>query len=184
MVEIERKWLVARDGVLPEECRALLAQHGEEGHSRIEQGYFYNSARGNAIRLRKTTSGDQVGCFITVKSAGHSSNMVRQEYENEVCGEVFDALWPLTEGRRIQKTRYHIPLGANTVELDVYKGVWSGLVIAEIEFDSEVEAVMFKAPRWLGTEVTGDTQYSNHNLAIAKSEPTSGSANKTSKQRK
>lgn len=162
--EIERKWLVARDGVLPEECLALIARHDGDVRA-IHQGYFYGLEVGNSVRIRKITSGNVVKCFVTAKSGQSGSDMVRREYENEIFEECFDALWPLTEGRRILKTRYRIPYRAHTIELDVFGDRLSGLIVAEIEFKSETEACVFEAPSWLGLEVTADPRYRNHALA-------------------
>jgi adenylate cyclase len=45
-------------------------------------------------------------------------------------------LWRLTVGRRLEKTRYRIPLGRLTIELDVFHGKLRGLIVAEVEFAS------------------------------------------------
>jgi adenylate cyclase len=60
------------------------------------------------------------------------------EEEMEIDAERFTRLWPLTEGRRLEKTRYLIPgSGDLTIELDVYSGGLRGLMVAEVEFGSE-----------------------------------------------
>ena len=72
---------------------------------------------------------------------------MRVEEEIEIEPDRFERLWPLTEGRRIEKTRYEIDAGGDLViELDVYKGDLDGLVTAEVEFDSE-EAADASSPR-------------------------------------
>ena len=45
------------------------------------------------------------------------------------------------------------------------RGKLEGLVTAEVEFPDEDAANQFRAPDWLGREVTGDDQYSNQSLA-------------------
>ena len=97
--------------------------------------------------------------------------MVRREYESEIFEQCFDALWPLTEGRRIFKTRHRIPYGAHTIELDVFGGHLAGLIVAEIEFSAVEVAESFMPPSWLGQEVTNDLRYRNHALAEAQSMP-------------
>jgi adenylate cyclase len=100
---------------------------------------------------------------LTVKGAGGRS---RVEEELDIDGERFERLWPLTEGRRIEKTRYEIPAGDGlTIELDVYSGDLAGLIVAEVEFDSEDAADRFSGPDWLGREVTDDKRYKNQRLA-------------------
>ena len=83
----------------------------------------------------------------------------------ELTPAQFDALWPATEGKRLEKTRYDIPLGNRVVEIDVYGGRHNGLVVAEVEFDDEESAKNFQPPDWLGDDVTGDPRYSNQLLA-------------------
>ena len=101
--------------------------------------------------------------WLTVKSG---AGRVRVEEEIEIEPERFDRLWPLTEGRRIEKTRYEIPAGDGLViELDVYKGDLDGLMTAEVEFGSEAAADAYAAPDWLGPDITEDPRYKNQRLA-------------------
>ena len=100
---------------------------------------------------------------LTVKSGG---GRTRVEEEIAIEPERFERLWPLTEGRRIEKKRYEIEAdGGLTIELDVYAGELEGLVVAEIEFGSESDADAFAPPPWLGREVTDDQRYKNQRLA-------------------
>ena len=101
--------------------------------------------------------------FLTVKSAG---GRVRVEEEIEIEPDRFERLWPLTEGLRIEKTRYEIDAGDGLViELDIYAGDLEGLVVAEVEFASEEAADGFAPPDWLGPDVTEDLRYKNQRLA-------------------
>ncbi len=147
-VEIERKFLVEQ---LPD---------GLDGHPsrEIEQGYL---AITDAVEVRLRRYGDQ--SFLTVKSSGNES---RVEEEIEIDEGRFAALWPLTDGRRIQKRRYRIPFGHGlTIELDVYHDRLEGLLTAEVEFNSLADATAFVPPGWLGPEVTDDRRYKNKRLA-------------------
>ena len=53
-----------------------------------------------------------------------------------------------------------------TIEVDVYEGSLEGLVVAEVEFESEDEAGEFEPPAWVGEELTGDPRYANEALAV------------------
>jgi CYTH domain-containing protein len=64
----------------------------------------------------------------------------------------------------IDKTRYLVPYGGHTYEVDVFHGANEGLVLAEIELSDELEA--FEKPFWLGEEVTGDVRYYNSMLSL------------------
>ena len=91
--------------------------------------------------------------------------LARTEVEVDVDIDRFDALWPLTEGRRVHKTRHRLPLGPDVVELDVFADALDGLLIAEVEFDSESDAEAFVPPSWFGVEVTHDPSWNNASLS-------------------
>ncbi len=146
--EIERKFLV----------RKLPADLTKYPSAEISQGYLVSMDDGLQMRLRKT--GERFS--LTYK---RGSGNVREEREVELTAEQFDALWPATEGKRLVKTRYEIPFGQLTVEIDLYHERHEGLVVAEVEFDEEEAAKKFEPPDWLGDDVTGDPRYSNQLLA-------------------
>jgi adenylate cyclase len=149
-IEIERKFLVA-------ERPPQLDLHPGQ---RIEQGYLAIAPDGVEVRVRRRDG----RATLTVKSGpGH----VRTEEELDLDERRFGSLWPLTEGRRVTKTRHEIPLAGDTIaELDVYDGAHDGLMTAEVEFDSEAASERFEPPSWLGREVTGDKRYANQSLAL------------------
>jgi CYTH domain-containing protein len=147
-MEVERKFLV------PEPPGLEGAQADE-----IEQGYLAVGADGE-VRLRRR--GDHL--LLTAK---RGSGISRDEAEVELDRDAFDELWPLTEGRRLHKRRHVIPHGELKIEVDVYEEGLDGLVVAEVEFDSEEEARRFEPPDWIGAEVTGDERYLNETLATS-----------------
>jgi adenylate cyclase len=124
----------------------------------IEQGYLAVGADGE-VRLRR--KGEK-----TLLTAKRGAGLSRGEAEVEVSAEQFEALWPLTEGRRLRKRRHVLPHDGLEIEVDVYEGELEGLIVAEIEFDSEEQARGFEPPDWLGDEVTGDERFLNENLAV------------------
>jgi CYTH domain-containing protein len=145
-MEIERKFLV--DGPLE-----------LDGPGRVmEQGYLALDPDGTEVRLRREAGLNT----LAVKRGG---GMVRHEIEIDVDDDRAEALWALTEGRRLSKSRYIRPLEGRRVEIDVYGGPLSGLVVAEVEFESEAEAEAFDPPEWLGREITGDARFRNNVLA-------------------
>jgi adenylate cyclase len=145
-MEVERKFLVPD----PPDLEGAEAEE-------IEQGYLATGADGE-VRLRR--KGD-----ARLLTAKRGAGLSRQEEEVEIDRESFDRLWQLTEGRRLHKRRHVLPDGDRRVEVDVYEGDLDGLVVAEIEFDSEEEAREFEPLDWLGEEVTGDERYLNETLA-------------------
>jgi adenylate cyclase len=152
-LEIERKFLPSR---LPDDLGDGLP---------IEQGYLAIGDDGVEVRVRR--HGDER--TLTIKSGPAH---VRVEEEFEIDERRFDALWPLTTGRRITKTRHRFVLGdAARGDLDEFHGAHEGLVVAEIEFPSVEASERFEAPGWLGREVTGDERYANQSLALNQTPP-------------
>ena len=145
--EIERKFLLSE---LPAEAGGLPAVD-------IEQGYLALEEQAKEVRLRRTGE----ACTLTVKTHGE---LARQEYEIRLSEEQFRALWPATEGRRLQKKRYFMEYDELTIEIDAYRQPLRGLLVAEIEFPSEEAARSFRPPGWLGREVTDLNFLKNRNL--------------------
>jgi len=148
-VERERKFLVNETPVLDDE--------GE----RLRQGYLTAETVDPvvAVRIRETPTGRR----LTVKGG---LGATRTEVEVPIDAEQFEALWPLTSGRRIDKVRYRIPLGSAVAELDRFGGDLDGLWLVEVEFDDQASMAAFEPPDWFGGEVTDDPAYTNLALSI------------------
>ena len=149
-LEIERKFVLA-------ERPAGLDAHPSR---RLEQGYLAIDPAGSEVRLRRK----ETETLMTVKAG---LGLVRAEEEFAIDPERFERLWPLTEGRRVVKTRYLVPLdGGLVAEVDDFDENLAGLVTAEVEFPDEATALAYVAPAWLGRDVTGDPRYVNRTLAV------------------
>ena len=99
--------------------------------------------------------------FPSIKSTG---NLERTEVELAISGTDFNALWPLTDGRRLVKTRVDYPLSRDLLaEVDTFDD--RALILVEVEFASGEQARAFVPPRWFGRDVTDDPAYKNRNLA-------------------
>jgi CYTH domain-containing protein len=148
VTEIERKFVI----VAPPDLASVPS-------SEIRQGYLAVDPDGTEVRVR---SRDEAFVLTVKQGAGRT----RAEVELDLEGETFDRLWPLTEGRRVQKRRYVITAGEGiTIEVDVYSEALTGLVVAEVEFPDEDRAEAFDPPSWFGPEVTGDRRFKNQTLA-------------------
>jgi 8-oxo-dGTP diphosphatase len=144
--EVERKFRVAR---LPDGLDAAPRR-------RIAQGYL---ATGDVeVRLRRADD----RTFLTIKAG---AGLVRAEEEMPIDPDRFARLWPLTAGRRVEKVRHLIDHDGRTIEVDVFGGSNEGLVLAEVEFPRAEDAARWRAPDWLGEDVTADPAYRNRNLA-------------------
>lgn len=147
-IEIERKFLL---GGLP----SALAFARRRA---ILQGYLAIDGD-TEVRIRRTPAGST----LTIKRGGGE---VRVEEELVLGERQADALWELTEGRRLQKARRIMRVDGLDVEVDEYAGALDGLVVAEVEFIDEASSRAFHPPAWFGRELTGDPAYANRNLAM------------------
>ena len=145
MIEIERKFLVKS---LPAEMPDGLP---------ILQGYV---AYDEHMEVRIRQYGDKH--TLTVKEG---RGLMRRETEVDISAAQFRALWPATEGRRLEKVRSKIACGSFQVEVDRYQGELAPLVVAEVEFSSVAESEGFEKPEFLGDEVTEVEGYKNLFLA-------------------
>ena len=92
--------------------------------------------------------------------------MAREEYNLPLNEAAYNTLIKKADGNIITKTRYEIPEKNNlTIELDIFEGKFSGLLLAEVEFSSEAEALAYTPPAWFGKDVTKDASYHNSNMA-------------------
>jgi len=143
--EIERKFLMKDDS-----WRSLAKG------TKYRQGYL-NSTKERVVRVRTI---DDKG-FLTIK--GITTGASRVEYEYEIPdAEATAMLDELCEKPLIEKNRYKIAFGGLTWEVDEFFGENLGLIVAEVELESEDQ--QFERPGWIGEEVTGDPKYFNSNL--------------------
>ena len=143
-LEIERKFLV-----LGTPWKALARG------ALMRQGYLLASPD-KVLRVR--IEGDTA--MLTIK--GRQQGLVRGEWEYPIPLADAVELLSLCEQPLIEKYRYRISFDSMLWELDVFIGANAGLVVAEIELDSETQ--QFSRPDWVGAEVTDDPRYLNSNL--------------------
>jgi CYTH domain-containing protein len=141
-IEIERKFLVNGD-FLPFAVN----------NTKIVQGYL-STISGRTVRVR--LKGD--AAFITIKGATNKNGFSRSEYEYQIPVEDAEEIIKLCDSV-IEKERFYIPFAEHIFEVDVFHGRHEGLIIAELELQSETES--FERPDWLGKEVTGKREYYN-----------------------
>ena len=91
--------------------------------------------------------------------------MVREEYNLPLTAEAYAHLREKADGKLITKRRYLIPFGKYTIELDLFSSPRPDLMLAEVEFSSEEEALAFEAPDWFGKDVTSSSEYHNSTLS-------------------
>lgn len=143
-MEIERKFLI---GNIPD--------LSEYKYHEIEQAYLNTNP---VVRIRK----EDDTYYLTYKGKGF---MAREEYNLPLNKESYEHLLKKADGNIISKRRYLIPYDKYTIELDIFTGVFQGLVIAEVEFDSVDEANSFIGPDWFVEDVTSDKKYHNSYLS-------------------
>lgn len=158
-MEIERKFTIKK---LPEN---LMSYPKKE----IEQGYLCKNPIVRVRRTRKDEKDKYILCYkskLGLQQKEDATANVCEEVELKLTKEAFETLLSKAEGRTIWKTRYLIPYGAYTIELDIFEGEYRGLRFAEVEFPSEEEANAFVPPEWFDRDVTFDKRFRNNNLAM------------------
>ena len=128
----------------------------EFDYHKIEQAYLSVNP---VVRIRKSDD----DYYLTYKGSGM---MAREEYNLPLNKTSYYHLLEKADGNIITKTRYLIPIhNGLTAELDVFHGVFTGLAIVEVEFESIEEANSFTPPEWFGEDVTKDPRYHNSYLS-------------------
>ncbi|MCB1866996.1 MAG: CYTH domain-containing protein [Gammaproteobacteria bacterium] len=145
-LEIEHKFLVKND----------LWRSNVISETRLQQGYLANQ-KNASVRIR-TGNGK---AHLNIKST--TLGIRRLEFEYEIpLADAREMLREIAIQPFIDKTRYIVRNGAHDWELDVFEGENHGLIVAELELESEDEP--FELPEWAGEEVSGDVKYYNVNL--------------------
>jgi adenylate cyclase len=148
-LEIERKFLLKDDG-----WRAAVTSS-----RRLSQGYLTTLTDGAKASVRVRIGGDQA--YLNIKSM--TLGMTRDEFEYSIpCEDAEHMLANLCSGAVIEKIRHHAQVGGLLWEIDEFLGANDGLVVAEVELDSEDQ--IFEKPDWAGEEVTHDRRYYNVSL--------------------
>lgn len=145
-MEIERKFLVDK------EKWALVEKPAPK---QIVQAYLVNTPD-KTVRVR--IKGDKG--FITIKGA--TIGITRSEFEYEIPLDDAKQLIAQFAEKVIDKQRYEINVGNHLWEIDEFHGKLEGLILAEIELESEYEK--FVLPEWVTTEVSTDPEYFNSKL--------------------
>ena len=143
--EIERKYLVKQ---VPENLASYPFHE-------IEQGYLCTEP---VVRIRRQDE----EYYLTYKSKGL---MIREEYNLPLTKDAYFHLREKIDGRLISKRRYLIPLDPYTIELEVFHSPKDDLILAEVEFPSEEDALTFTPPDWFGEDVTNSSLYHNSRLS-------------------
>jgi adenylate cyclase len=147
-IEIERKFLVDKD-----KWKQLSKPVGLP----VRQGYLLTEP-GKTIRVRIAGAKG----YLTIK--GGTAGIKRNEFEYEIPEKDAKELFESFSNAVVAKIRYKIIHHEWLWEVDEFLDDNEGLIIAEIELETEAEE--FDLPEWISEEVTGDTRYYNTNLAV------------------
>ena len=141
--EIERKFLVSGSQWQDAVCRKIDYQQG-----------YLTRGKGVSVRIR---IGDGKA-RLNIKSA--TLGIVRKEFEYPIPLEDAETMLDeLCGDKTIEKVRHYVEYQGHTWEIDVFKGANDGLIVAELELNSENE--VFALPEWVGEEVSEDSRYFN-----------------------
>lgn len=151
-MEIERRFLVSE-----------LPDYKNCSHEEITQGYLVNENQ-TEVRIRVVRGKLKNDEYFQTTKIG--SGIERAELEIPIAKTQFDVFWPLTEGKRLMKTRYYLQQETSKIQLNALHGGLEGNFLVEVEFSSRDAADNFIPPDWFGREVTDNPAYSGKNLAV------------------
>ena len=168
-VEIERRFLVDGRDLMPwRECGSItISQCYLSGVSHLENKIMWN---GNLLATdNRTLTGISTWRIrlhdgsVTLTAKGIRTNATASEYEWPLTTDLYNSL-PLGDLPSVSKTRYLWP-GADGLlwEVDEFEGSLAGLIIAEVELESEEQEVAI--PPWAGLELTNLRGWSNASLS-------------------
>lgn len=146
--EIERKFLVKNDSFKTMATAVKV----------LSQGYLSRDPK-RTVRIRIC---DDKG-YITIKGETDAAGLSRFEWEKEISKPEAQALLGICLPTVIEKERYVVSYEGMIFEVDVFHGAHEGLVVAEVELQSETQAVTL--PPFIGEEVTGNQKYYNSYLS-------------------
>lgn len=149
MMEIERKFIVDKEKV-----KGIITN--KKGKP-IIQAYLTEKPE-ISVRVRK--KGEKG--FLTIK--GKSEGIRRVEFEYEIPVEDVEQMLCVLPLPKVEKTRYEVEYAGKCWEIDVFHGENEGLILAEVELNSETENI--ETPPWVGKEVSNDVRYFNQYLAF------------------
>ena len=148
MIEKERKFKVKSEKFISLSHKVI----------NIKQGYL---SKDNNLTIRIRIS--DKNAYLCIKGPTSRSGISRFEFEKEISVIEGSKLLKLCLPRIIFKKRYLIEYKKQLLEVDVFEGFLKGLILAEIELNSESQKV--NLPDWVGEEVTGVNSFYNSQLS-------------------
>ncbi len=146
--EIERKFIVEGEKWKSEIFKSI----------RIRQGYVFNTGN-KTLRVRITDT----KAYLTMK--GKTTGISRDEFEYEIPVEEAKKILDIyCENGKIEKTRHFILVGGKEWTIDEFFGDNAGLLMAEVELESEEEKIVI--PGWAKKEVSHDKHFFNAYLSL------------------
>jgi len=151
-IEIERKFLVKHDALQDKDIVEMY---------RIQQGYIAKNKNG-AVRIRIEENEEKGTVNAYLMSKVKINDMSNIETTDEITVEAAKLLLFYFPEKVIDKTRFVVMHNGNKWEIDLFKSPNRGLLLAEIELESETQE--FEMPPWVVKEVTGQPEYYNANM--------------------
>ena len=144
-IEIERKFLVT----------------GNDWQSANPTHYCQGYLSRDKHRTVRVRIAGEAGA-LTIK--GSTTGASRAEFEYSIPLSDAKSLLQMCDEPLVEKNRRVVDYAGMTWEVDEFLGDNTGLVIAEVELDSEDQEI--ELPSWVGSEVTDDPRYYNSNLSV------------------
>ncbi len=119
---------------------------------------------GTALRLRQMSDGDGPEIFKLTQKIPERASGAQQGFVTNIylSSDEFRILAQLS-AKQLGKTRYSVP----PFGIDVFEDTLEGLILAEAEFESALEADALTLPSFIVGEVSADTRFTGGQLVRA-----------------
>lgn len=112
--------------------------------------YLPPDARHPHLRIRKNGDSYEITKKVQIESGDASR---QKEYTVPLTKEEYDVLSTI-HGRRIEKFRYYYSHDGKLIEFDVFLGDLDGLVLVDVEFETDKEKDSFIMPDFCLVDIT------------------------------
>lgn len=142
MIELEKTYL----------ARELPKNLTDFEHKEIMDIYIPKNQNHPTLRIRKNGASFE----ITKKAPVTGTDSSKQKEDTIILTEEEFLALQKTEGKKMRKFRYRYPYEKSVAEFDVFQDDLAGLVLVDVEFETEAEKDAFEMPNFCLADVTQD----------------------------
>ena len=119
---------------------------------------------GGRLRLRRLSGGGATTAHKLCKKYG--GDLPGEPIVNIYLSEAEYGVLTALPGRNLVKRRFPLDVAETRFGIDVFAHPHAGLMLCEVEAESLAELDRIALPDWIGTEITGDPEFTGAALAV------------------